>query len=398
MMPAFLRSRYYLKFNLDRDPFPQKSSQNKLFLTHELTALMYQLIGAIKSQEELMVVESKPGGGKSVLAEYLNYAKEANWYLSLVRASEKMSNIELAHAIISQHFPKHRFEKTQSGSILREFLQLYQRNSKLPVVVIDDAHLLPQETLKFVLELSSQRHEDAQFRIILFADKAIRLQFNLPSMKKTDSVALEYLRIPSFSMEQTAKYIEHRLSLSGHCNMSLFDGEAIKQIHEKSAGVPADIHKFAKQHMQDIVIPGRIKRNVFRATASIAAGLMMFVMVYAGMSDNGRQVATNSSVSIALELPNGGGETIVVEEKKVSLNHAKTNIAVKDKNDRKKTVGIISKKAPIQNNKNVLLADMKRQRDTSAMKIAKAKAKAEIRLQLATYDALALRISDVVQN
>ena len=76
MTPAFLSSRYYLRFGLDRDPFPQNSSQNKLFLTHELTRLMDELTTAIKTQDGILVVESSPGGGKTVLAAYLDYVKE----------------------------------------------------------------------------------------------------------------------------------------------------------------------------------------------------------------------------------------------------------------------------------------------------------------------------------
>jgi type II secretory pathway predicted ATPase ExeA len=398
MMPSFLSSRYYLKFNLDRDPFPQKSRKNKLFLTHELTRLMDQLICAIKTQEEMLVVDSMPRGGKSVLAEYLNYTREPNWYLSLVNANDKMSQSELAHAIISQHFPRHHFDKTKSSAILHEFLQLYQRNGKLPVVVIDDAHLLPRNTLKFALELSKLRHEGAQFRVILFADKSITRQIDTLSMKEGDSIPREHMRIPSLSKTQTIKYMEHRLSLAGTCALAPFDSETIEWIYRQSAGIPGEVHKLAKLHMQDFVIPGRTRKILFRSTATIMTGLIVFVVTYAGMSGNNRQSSTKQPVLIALELPSSTIEVVTETEKLDPKVGSEIKSLAKSHDIKKKTIDGNSKKLPKQNNRDVLLADMKRQRDLKARKIAKEKALSEMRIPLAIYDKFALRVSDVVQN
>ncbi len=399
MKLAFLRSRYYLKFSLDRDPFPSKSTPKKLFLTHNLTRLMDQIISVIKTQSETQVVESSAGAGKSVLAEYLSYLKEPNWHLSLIHGNANMDKVELAHAIISQHFPGHRFQLTRSDSTLQEFLQLYQRNGKLPVVVIDDAHLLPQDTLKFVLEISSMQYEDAQYRFVLFADLSITGQLNLPSFKKIDSGHRIYKRIPSFSKSQTGKYLEHRLSLVGRCEPMPFNDDDVEAIFRNSVGIPGEIHALAKQHMQDFVFPGRTKKIVLRSAAAMATGFILLVVVYAGMSIYDRDpAAVKAPVSIALTLPASTADTPAVEKKKTPVNRPEARVLVSEKKDRKKAISVISKIIPTRSNKDVLLADMKRQATKQARKVAEARAKQEIRIQLAIYDSLALRVSDVVHN
>lgn len=398
MKPAFLSSRYYLKFGLDRDPFPQNSSQNKLFLTHELTRLMDELTTVIKMQDGILVVESSPGGGKTVLAAYLDYVKEANWYLSLINATEKLGKTELAHAIISQYFPRHRFGKTQPSVILQEFLQLYRRNGKLPVVVIDDAHLLPKDTLKFLMEIASLRYEGGQYRIILFADELLAKQLDRLSLKDPQSAALEYKNIPSFSKGQTEKYLEHRLSLSGNCRLVPFDKDDIERIFRKSASIPGEINKFAIQHMQDVVIPGRLRRIFIRTTTSIAAGLILFVVAYASMTGNVRDRAINNPVSITLELPDTKVQRVNVGKEKESLTQSPTQVAVMTGEASKEISKTVAKESPMQKNKNVLLADMKRQTKIRVRKIVKEREKMELRMQLAAYDSLTLRISDVVKN
>ena len=396
---AFLSSRYYLKFGLDRDPFPPNSTPQKLFLTHDLSHLLSELGSAIKTQTETLVLESAPGMGKSVLAEYLTFMKEPNWHVSLIRGSDKIDKMALAHAIISQHFPGHRFDKTGSGSILQEFLQIYQINGKLPVVIIDDAHLLPAQTLKFVLETANLRYEEGQYRFVLFADLSLAKRLELPSLRKIVSGQREYMRIPSFSKQQTVTYLEHRLSLAGQCKVAPFCSDDIETIFRSSAGIPGEIHIFAKQHMQNFVIPGRRKKILVRSVASITAGVFMFLGAYAGMSGDKRDATTTRpAVSIALKLPNTSMPTTVTREKKLVAGLPKEKVAVSNRKDRKKRPRIISQIAPEQSNKDVLRADMKRQADKQARKIAEEKAKMEIRYQLAAYDRLALRVSDVVQN
>lgn len=132
MLQGLLSDRYYLKFGLDRDPFPQKFSRNRLFLTHELNTLMAGLQAAVRDDARIQVLEAEVGGGKSSLAHYLNYVKDPNGYLGLINATPALSPTELAHGIISQHFPSHRFEKRQAAALLGEFLQLYQRNDHHP--------------------------------------------------------------------------------------------------------------------------------------------------------------------------------------------------------------------------------------------------------------------------
>lgn len=396
---AFLSSRYYLKFGLDRDPFPPKSTPKKLFLTQDLTGLLNQLTSAIKTQTETLLVESAAGAGKSVLAEYLGYVKEANWHLCHIRGNQTLGKLELAHAIISRHFPGHRFDKTRSDMILQAFLELYERNAKLPVVVIDDAHLLAQDTLKFLLQISSLCCNGVRYRFVLFADPSINRQLDLPSLKEIDAGHREYFKIPSFSKKQTAKYLEHRLALAGQYRLPPFDRDDIDYIFSNAAGVPGEIHQYARQVMQAKVIPGRTKRILFRSAASITAALVIFVVAYAGKSGNGMDAsATGTPVSIALQLPDTQVHTPATDLRKVLTKQTQTIAAAGSMNEKNKAVPVKTQVAPHRSNKAVLLADMKRQADVQAGKIAQEKAKMEIRVQLAIYDGLALRVSDVVQH
>ena len=388
MKPGLFSARYYQKFDLNRDPFPPKSSQERLFLTHELTELVNQLIHGIKQQKHVMVVEAEKGAGKSSLAEYMNYLKASNWYLSNIQASDSMGETELAHSIISQHFPRHRFDKTQSTVLLQEFLQLYQRNGKLPVVIIDDAHLLPRETLNFILKISQLAVEGERFRFVLFARGNIRKYIENITFKDSDERICKIFLLPAFSQSQTLKYLEHRLTLAGRTDSRIFNEDNILPWYGESNGLPGQINSFARQQMKKTIVPGRTTFVVKRMVAALAACLVISVGLQAGRHLESEAPGDVVPVTRSLALPASKG---------LSLND---NIASVEETTMARESESLKKTGlrAAGENKKVLLADMRRQQDLKTQKQQAALARQEMRKQIAALDALALRVSDVLQN
>ena len=388
MKQGLLINRYYQKFGLNRDPFPPKSSQDRLFLTHELTELVDRLMNGIKNQAHVLVVEGPAGAGKSSLADYLNYLKASNWYLSIVEASPQLSETELAHSIISQHFPRHRFDKTQSTVLLKEFLQLYQRNGKLPVVIIDDAHLLPRETLEFILKISELTHEGARFRFVVFAENGARRYLDRACFKDSDEKICEILQMPLFSRSQTLKYLEHRLALAGQSQSDFFNEENISGWFAESAGIPANINRLARQQMKKAAAPGIKLVLAKRAASAMAACLILSVALQAARQLENEDSSTAVSVTRSLQLPASKG--LSLKEKPVSDEIKSQAKVVKSGSKVKKQVS--------GENRKVLLADQKRQQSLRLQKQQEARARRQMRKQIAALDALALRVSDVLQK
>ncbi len=388
MKPGFFSARYYQKFELNRDPFPPKSTQERLFLTHELSDLVNRLIEGIKRHRHVLVVEAAEGAGKSSLAEYLNYLKSSNWYLSKIQATSSLGETELAHSIISQHFPRHRFDKTQSAVLLREFLQLYQRNGKLPVVIIDDAHLLPGETLNFIIRMSELSCEGERFRFVLFADSKIRKYIERSTFEGSEERICEIFQLPAFSRAQALKYLEHRLSLAGNSERRIFDEANISDWYPESDGLPGKINSFARQQMKKSAVPGRKSLVLKRAALAMAACLILSVGLQAGRNMGAEPSRSNDSVTRSLALPESRGlslsDSSLVIEKRAAPNKAMAS----------KKAG----KGMHGENRQVLLADKKRQQELRLQKQEATRARQEMRRQIAALDALALRVSDVLQN
>lgn len=241
---------YYSHFNLVRDPFPLDIVDKILYLTPELNHRLEVLVNRIKAGGPMQIVISPAGGGKSVMAEYLVSLKESNWLAGLVRGDAKLEKESLALELLKKIFPDREFEKQQAVNQLHLLLESATLNGKIPVFIIDDAHELSPDCLQFVLQLAMMRHNDAKFRIILFAAETINDVLDKPGLQENSEDIITELNLPPLSPDQTRAYIENRLSLSGEINRYPFSDAELAQIARISAGLPGGINLLARQVMQ----------------------------------------------------------------------------------------------------------------------------------------------------
>ena len=194
--------------------------------------------------------------------------------------------------------------------------------------------------------------------------------------------------MPVFSRSQTLKYLEHRLALAGQSQSSFFNEENIAGWWLESAGIPANINRLARQQMKKAAAPGIKLVLAKRAASAMAACLILSVGLQAARQLENEDSSTAVSVTRSLQLP--ASEGLSLKEKPVSDEIKSQAIAVKSGSQVKKRVS--------GENRKVLLADQKRQQSLRVQKQQEARARQQMRKQIAALDALALRVSDVLQK
>lgn len=286
MKLPFSGRHYYLKFGLERDPFPQKSTEQKVFLTHEMIHCLDQIKESVDNSKQLVLVTSPPGAGKSVLSRYLGFIRSSSWFVGHVQGHRELDKETLAYEIIRQHFPERRFAQSRAMYLLKEFLQLFARNGRTPVIIIDDTHLLSLETLKFILEMAGYRQQEAQYQFVLFGDMGMEERLKTLNVQNFVPGRYHHFRIPPLSLQQTRKYLEYRLSLCGECREDPFNDECVQEIYIESAGLPGDMHALAKRIMQDHQVEGSARQLLLQATVTASVCLLVFTGVYSAMNED----------------------------------------------------------------------------------------------------------------
>jgi type II secretory pathway predicted ATPase ExeA len=113
-------------------------------------------------------------------------------------------------------------------------------------VIIDDAHSLPTNTLKCVIDLSSANSEEhCMINLILFG-KPILEQRLLSSQIAAPKDKVSVLELDPLSLQETAEYLVFKWSNENNTDSFPFSKKQIKKIYQLSKGNPKQIEQAAK--------------------------------------------------------------------------------------------------------------------------------------------------------
>ena len=130
----------------------------------------------------------------------------------------------------------------QAASLLAGELD---ERSRLPVIVIDEAHLLSNEDLEALRMLSNVSMDtESHFALLLIGQPTLRRRLKLAVMAALDQRIGTRYTIGGMNLEDTGGYITGHLGFAGRSD-PLFSEDAITVIHQASRGYPRTINNLA---------------------------------------------------------------------------------------------------------------------------------------------------------
>ena len=241
---------YYLQHGLNADPFPQEKADELFYLTPELNHRIELIKHLLEFSEQLLIVTAPHGAGKTTLCQHLASLAEPEWSINLIEGKAELSIEELVHNILSDEVEKNAQEKNPVDK-LNKYLEYCNRNEKIPVVFIDNAHELPVKVLRFVIQSACVTEAGLRWRVVLFSDNSLNTTLEDPQIKSMNTGLFHFIDVLPLNVEQTEFYINYRLTQSGSSGGISFTEGEIKQIHKVSAGLPAKINHLARQSLID---------------------------------------------------------------------------------------------------------------------------------------------------
>jgi len=255
-----IKNEYFIKYGLTREPFPN-DIDDIFYITPELNHRIDLIRHLLEFSKQTLIITAPAAAGKSSLYNHLVASDDVTWAISKVVAREDMSSITLTHeafrdsVIEDTDFSKHPING------LNNYLEFCDRNQKLPILLIDDAHKLVNETLNFIFQLTELKCRETFLRIVLFGNESLTDRVEDPIVHGTGTGILHSINIPPLSLEQTSSYIKYRLSACGNVSEFPFSQKDIKQIYKVSGGLPGNIDLLARQALQDPALFGGKYRN-----------------------------------------------------------------------------------------------------------------------------------------
>lgn len=236
----------YLEFyGLKTKPFGKTPDPEMLFLSRRHEEALARMEQAVEDKEFLLLT-GEIGSGKTTLTRALIDRLAENFKPCLI-INPRLSPNQLLRTVarrLGALEPKY-FKSDLVEQIFDLLFQHYQ-NGIFPVLIIDEAHLIPsREAFEEVRLLSNyQLDKENLMSIILVGQPELARRLENPVYDALrQRIGLRY-HLGALEQEEISEYLDFRLQKAGR-DKSLFAPEAIEMIWIYSGGIPRRINNIA---------------------------------------------------------------------------------------------------------------------------------------------------------
>ena len=237
---------YLDHFGLREAPFRITPHTEFFFAGANRGATLEALIYAITHDEGIVKVSGEVGSGKTMLCRMLLEKLPEN-VETVYLANPSMSRNEILHAIAEEL--QAPLPESRSHQLLRslqdKLLDIYAAGRQV-VVMIDEAHAMPQETLEEVRLLSnleSNRHK--LLHIVLFGQPELDDRLSETNMRQLKERITHNFALEPLHRNDIGNYLMFRIRAAGYHGPDLFTPSAIQRISKASEGLTRRINILA---------------------------------------------------------------------------------------------------------------------------------------------------------
>jgi type II secretory pathway predicted ATPase ExeA len=238
-------SLYLEHFGLNEPPFRITPHTDFFFDGAERGATLEALAYAVLHDEGIVKVSGEVGSGKTMLCRMLMErlpAEAATIYL----ATPSLARDEILHAIADDLELKLPDRRTVALRELQEHLIKLYGEGRRVVILIDEAHVMPEDTLEQVRLLSnleSSRHKLLQ--IVLFGQPELDATLAKASLRQLRDRITHSFRMRPLAAPEVAKYLAFRMRAAGYRGPEVFAPRAARLLARASGGLTRRINILA---------------------------------------------------------------------------------------------------------------------------------------------------------
>jgi type II secretory pathway predicted ATPase ExeA len=294
---------YLEHFGLNEPPFRITPHTDFFFEGAERGATLEALAYAVLHDEGIVKVSGEVGSGKTMLCRMLMErlpAEVATIYL----ATPSFAREEILQAIADELELKLSERRTVALRELQEHLITLYGAGRRVVILIDEAHVMPEDTLEQVRLLSnleSSRHKLLQ--IVLFGQPELDATLAKASLRQLRDRITHSFRMRPLPAPEVVRYLDFRMRAAGYRGPQVFSPRAARMLASASDGLTRRIniladksllaaysetsHAVTERHVKaaiaDSEFAGSQHRRALRPAALIALAAALGVAAGAGI-------------------------------------------------------------------------------------------------------------------
>ena len=255
-------------FGFSEKPFTITPNPHFVFLSAVHREAFARLLYGVDSHAGFIALTGEVGTGKTTMLRTLLTQLDQDKYRSALIFNPCMSAEQLL-ASICREFGVESHEHNRSGYLDALNLFLIDQNSagRTVVLVIDEAQNLAPDVLEQVRLISNLETErDKLIQIILAGQPELHDILQRHDLRQLNQRITVRCQLTPMKLDDTARYIDHRVRISGCRSPDVFLPAAVRRIYRFSRGTPRLINVACEQAL--VMAWTREVRSISSAIAS----------------------------------------------------------------------------------------------------------------------------------
>jgi Type II secretory pathway, component ExeA (predicted ATPase) len=226
-------------FGLKEDPFKITPDPSFFYesLSHRTAKNLLKYV--VENGEGFCVIIGEPGTGKTtILRKFLSELPE-NYIFALI-LNPNLAPEEFLKTLLDEFMLPYDkdISKNEILKILKAFLLKNISKGIKTLIIIDEAQLMPVETLEELRLLSNlETEKEKLIQIILVGQPELEEKLKLPELKQLNDRIINKMFLERLSLKEVEKYISHRLRMAGGEKIKI-DPKVYELVYNHSKGIP----------------------------------------------------------------------------------------------------------------------------------------------------------------
>ncbi len=241
---------YLEHFGLTEQPFKITPVTVFFFSGANRGEILDALIYSISEIEGIIKVSGEVGSGKTMLCRML-LEKLPGHIEAIYLANPSLSREEMLYAIADGLGLN--IEGERVGIIMQNIqnkLEEKAREGKRIVVLVDEAHAMPPETLEELRLLYNLQVGNAKLlQIVLFGQPELNAKLDQPNMRQLKDRIVHHFHMQPLSRSILESYLMFRMRAAGYHGPNIFSPGALKLIADTSSGLMRRVNILADKSL-----------------------------------------------------------------------------------------------------------------------------------------------------
>ena len=230
-------------YGFTQTPFSRTIPTDKLYRGNDSDELLERLKWAAKGQL-FAVMTGDSGTGKTTALRRFRDELQNSRYKVFYLSDSKMTPRTFYKSVLEQLGFEAKYLRSEAKRQLHKEIEVMKGiHDIMPVVIIDEAHLLDREMLEEIrFLLNFKMDSQSPMSLILTAQTELWAKLKLQSYAAIRQRIDVKCGIGHMDGRQTAEYISAHLNYAG-CDKDIFSDAAVDEIFRYSSGIPRLINK-----------------------------------------------------------------------------------------------------------------------------------------------------------